>query len=109
MDIISYHIKYGEIPEGSEEVYAYNEAQDKFWFHYIPHTSNGKHMRDVNYSKVKINPEVKFNINIRYSDYSNMTMDTILKDIKPNDYAEYLKDKGMNYKEMRVCEGESDE
>ena len=95
MDIISYSIKYGEMPEGFEEVYAYDEAQDKFWFHYIPHTNNGRHMRDINYSKVKIKPDVKFNINTCYLDFSNMSMDTILKDIKPDDYAEYLKDKGI--------------
>ena len=109
MYIISYYIRYGEMPEGSEEVCTYDEAHDKFWFHYIPHTRNGKYMRDVDYRKVKIKPDVKFNINTRYSDYSNMPMDIILKDIKPNDYAEYLRDKGIDCKKMRVCEGESDE
>ena len=109
MHVLSYYIRYGEIPEDSEEVYAYDDAQDEFWFHYIPHTRNGKHMRDVDYRKVKIKPDVKFNINTRYSDYSNMPMDTILKDIKPNDYAEYLSDKGIDCKKMRVCEGGNDE
>ena len=109
MHILSYYIRYGEMPGDSEEVYAYDEAKDKYWFHYLSHTRDGKHMRDADYRKVKIEPGVKFNINTRYLDYSNMPMDIILKDIRPDDYAEYLKDKGIDCKKMRVCGGESNE